>query len=50
MRILKMETFNSFSPAKTLVDFVNEHGIKQEDIVAITQYTTRFTIFYYSAI
>ena len=48
MRILKTESFNSFYPARSLAEFVNEKGIKQEDIVSITQYRTRFTIFYYS--
>lgn len=45
---LKVETFNGWKPSKDLVEFVNTHNIKKENILSITQDHGGYTLFYYA--
>jgi hypothetical protein len=48
MRKLKYELFNGWSPSKNLCDFINEHNIKQNDILKIVHSgVSDLTLFYY---
>jgi hypothetical protein len=45
---LKVELFMSWSPQKALIEFVNTHNIKKENILMITQDSGSYTLFYYA--
>ena len=48
MKIFKSEGFSGLNTLKKLNEFVNNHNIKKEDIVTITQDGFSFVIFYYA--
>lgn len=45
---LKAELFNSWDPKKDIVEFINTHNIKKENILIITQAPGSYTLFYYA--
>ncbi|WP_161805867.1 hypothetical protein [Pedobacter sp. Hv1] len=45
---LKAELFNSWDPKKDIVEFINTHQIKKENILIITQGAGSYTLFYYA--
>lgn len=44
---LKAELFEGWDPKKDIVEFINTHHIKKENILIITQSVGSYTLFYY---